>query len=78
MLQRTKKSKRHDLVSEAYYEWREAANAWSALYDSIKQDPHGVSVKQKKRLRYLETRLNQASDRYTRERLNAKMIRTQI
>lgn len=76
MLQRTEKSNQHDLVSKAYYEWREAANAWSTLYDRVKQDPQGVSVKQKKRLRSLETRLNQASDRYTKERLNAKLVRT--
>lgn len=76
MLQRTEKSNRHDLVSEAYYEWREAANAWSTLYDRVKHDPQGVSVNLKRRLRSLEARRNQASDRYTRERLNAKLIRT--
>jgi hypothetical protein len=72
MLKQNEKPIRQDLVSEAYYEWREAANAWSTLYDRIKHDPRGVSTKHRRRLQNLETRLNRASDRYTRERLNAK------
>ncbi len=75
MPQQTEISNRKDLISEAYYEWREAANAWSMLYDRLKQDPTGVSLKQRKILRSLEMRLNQASDKYTKQRLSARQTR---
>ena len=75
MLLQTDKSFRRDVVSEAYREWRKAANAWSTYYGEVKQDPESLSRKQRKTLRSLQRRLNQASDRYTRERLNAKLAR---
>ena len=75
MLLQTDESFRRDLVSEAYREWRKAANAWSTFYGRVKQDPESVSRKQRETLRSLQRRLNQASDRYTRERLNAKQTR---
>lgn len=64
MLHQRVTSSNQDAVGGAYYEWREAANAWTSFCGSLKQDTGQVSLEQKKRLRALEMQLKQASDRY--------------
>ncbi|MCP4406547.1 MAG: hypothetical protein GY807_02065 [Gammaproteobacteria bacterium] len=58
----------HDMVGRAYYEWREAANAWTNFYGLLKQDAGQATFGQRKRLRALEKQLNEASDKYLQVR----------
>ncbi len=78
MLQERVKFLNPDVVSKAYYEWREAANAWSTFYCSLKQDRGQASLEQRKRLRALEKQLSKASDRYVQIRMINKYKRVSL
>ncbi len=78
MLHQRVTSFNQDVVGRAYYEWREAANAWTSFYGSFKQDAGRASLGQRKRLHALEKQLKQASDRYIQIRLINKHKRVSL
>ena len=56
--------KDRDPVNQALSDWKKAANEWVSYYRELEQKERPLTQSEKKRLRYLEQRLNKAAELY--------------
>ena len=56
--------KERNPVNQAFREWKEAADEWVTFYRELERRERPLTLDEKKRLRYLELRLNNAAELY--------------
>ena len=70
-LERNDNSRYEEEVRKALHKWQEAAQEWSEVYRSFKQESGSLLFERKRQLRALEKRLNAAADAYEQARQHA-------